>query len=51
MPLDNTPDDTLAGKLGTSIYNTDANLQDFGTDNAFSVTHIIGNQKNNTNLL
>lgn len=35
MPLDNTPDDTLAGKLGTSLYNTDANLQDFGIDPAF----------------
>ena len=35
MPLDNTPDDTLAGKLGTSLYNTDANLHDFGIDPMF----------------
>ena len=35
MPLDNTPDDTLAGKLGTSLYNTDANLTDFGIDPYF----------------
>ena len=38
MALDNTPDDTLAGKLGTSLYNTDANLQDFGIDPMLEVS-------------